>query len=54
MEQPARPSRACPECGSRNYEFRSRKKVQGQKGEETETKYRCKSCQHEWRVKTPE
>jgi transposase-like protein len=46
--------RACPACGSGDYQFRSRKKVEAEPGkEETETKYRCKTCGKEWKVRTP-
>jgi DNA-directed RNA polymerase subunit M/transcription elongation factor TFIIS len=45
--------RACPECGSGDFQFRSRKKVTKEgKGEAVETKYRCKACGHEWRERT--
>jgi DNA-directed RNA polymerase subunit M/transcription elongation factor TFIIS len=49
MEQ----KRTCPECGSPEYTFRSRKKLPAQAGnpEMTETKYRCKTCEHEWKVR---
>ncbi len=57
MDQPAKPNRTCPVCGSSDYTFRSRKKVSPKPGEEgqdeIETKYRCKGCGHEWRVRTP-
>jgi hypothetical protein len=56
MDQPLA-AKTCPQCGSGNYAFRSRKKVgpePGQQGEEAiETKYRCKECSHEWRVRAP-
>jgi DNA-directed RNA polymerase subunit M/transcription elongation factor TFIIS len=54
MEQQIR-GRTCPECGSGDYEFRSRKKVADApaQGAAPETKYRCKICGHEWRVRTP-
>jgi hypothetical protein len=49
------PARACPKCGSSDYAFRGRKRVAADpaKGEASavETKYRCKSCSHEWRVR---
>ncbi len=48
------PSRTCPECGSDDYAFRHRKKVATDEGEAVETKYRCKSCGHEWKVRTPQ
>jgi transposase-like protein len=54
MDQPAT-GRTCPSCGSGDYTFRSRKKIpptDGQ-GEAVETKYRCKACGKEWRVKVP-
>jgi DNA-directed RNA polymerase subunit M/transcription elongation factor TFIIS len=45
--------RACPQCGSGEYQFRSRKKlVEGEQPESIETKYRCKTCAHEWRERT--
>jgi hypothetical protein len=55
MEQLVNPGRCCPECGSREYVFRGRKQVapaQGQPGT-IETKYRCKGCGKEWRVRMP-
>jgi DNA-directed RNA polymerase subunit M/transcription elongation factor TFIIS len=53
MDQPAT-NRTCPTCGSGEYTFRSRKKIAAEKGESeaTETKYRCKACGKEWRVRT--
>ena len=54
MEQPK--FRTCPQCASLDYTFRSRRTIPAapEKGEPeaTETKYRCKSCGHEWRVRT--
>jgi DNA-directed RNA polymerase subunit M/transcription elongation factor TFIIS len=50
-------SKTCPACGSGNYSFRSRKRITPEPGQEggeaIETKYRCKACEHEWRVKVP-
>jgi DNA-directed RNA polymerase subunit M/transcription elongation factor TFIIS len=47
----------CPKCGSGEYTFRGRKKIAPEPGqcevEAVETKYRCKECAHEWKVKTP-
>jgi len=55
MYQPATPSRSCPACGSGEYTFRSRKKIAGVPGkgerEAAETRYRCKACEHEWKVR---
>ncbi len=55
QDQPVR--RTCPECESPDYAFRSRKKVSPEPGlgggEAVETKYRCKACGHEWRVRAP-
>jgi DNA-directed RNA polymerase subunit M/transcription elongation factor TFIIS len=46
--------KTCPQCGSDQYEFRSRKQVAGEEGgTAVETKYRCKACEHEWRVRVP-
>ena len=52
MEQPAR---TCPKCGSGDYLFRGRKKVEPTEDEEAavDTKYRCQSCGHEWKVRVP-
>lgn len=57
MERQNPPGRTCPACGSREYAFRSRKKIEAnpEKGEpeQTETKYRCKLCGKEWKEKAP-
>jgi transposase-like protein len=49
-------TKTCPRCGNRDYSFRSRKKgpADAEKGEPGawETKYRCKACEKEWRVRT--
>jgi DNA-directed RNA polymerase subunit M/transcription elongation factor TFIIS len=47
--------RTCPKCGSGDYAFRSRKKLppEGEQPEAVETKYRCKACAHEWKVRVP-
>jgi DNA-directed RNA polymerase subunit M/transcription elongation factor TFIIS len=46
-------NRTCPECGSRDYAFRSRKAIPAvpEKNEvpAVETKYHCKACGHAWR-----
>jgi transposase-like protein len=48
-------NKTCPKCGSGDYAFRSRKKIPSEPGQEgpeqVETKYRCKTCEHEWRVR---
>lgn len=45
--------KACPACGG-DYAFRGRKIVAEPEGPElVETKYRCKACEHEWRVRVP-
>jgi transposase-like protein len=46
-------SRTCPACGNGDYQFRSRKKVAQEGKEAVETRYRCKACNHEWKVKVP-
>ncbi|HYT93439.1 MAG TPA: hypothetical protein VEL76_32275 [Gemmataceae bacterium] len=45
--------KTCPQCGSGEDTFRSRKKIEAEKGkpEAVETKDRCKGCGHEWRVR---
>jgi DNA-directed RNA polymerase subunit M/transcription elongation factor TFIIS len=55
MDLPPMPSRTCSKCGSGDYQFRSRKKVEAAEGQEAavETKYRCKACGHEWKVRAP-
>jgi transposase-like protein len=47
-------AKTCPQCGSPDYAFRSRKKIPAEKDQPqaTETKYRCKKCDHEWKVRT--
>ena len=51
MEQPK--FRRCPKCGSDQYVFRHRKRIEAvpEKGEPAaiEVKSRCKACGHEWR-----
>ncbi len=47
--------KSCPECGSHDYAFSGRKKIPAdpKKGEAEamETKYRCKKCEHEWKLR---
>ena len=51
------PTRTCPQCGRTKYSFRSRKTIPAdpEKGETAaaETKYRCKKCEQEWKVRAP-
>ena len=51
MDPNAWKSRKCLACGSGDYAFRSRKKIEPAacKGAAIETKYRCKACEHEWK-----
>lgn len=52
MEPRQTNGRTCPKCGSEEYQFRSRRvTAEDGKGAATETKYRCKACGHEWRVR---
>jgi transposase-like protein len=57
MDQTFTTAKSCPKCSSAEYMFRSRKKVVPEPGQAEgaafEAKYRCKSCGHEWRVRTP-
>ncbi len=55
MDQQRPAARTCPKCGSGDYQFRSRKKIPAGNGEPeaVETKYRCKACEHEWKVRAP-
>ena len=43
-------------CGSGDYAFRGRKSIEPGEGQAAavETKYRCKACSHEWKVRAPE
>ena len=55
MDQAELPARACPACGSDDYLFRGRKQIPadeaGGRPVATETKYRCRRCGHEWKVR---
>ena len=55
MDQNVTATRTCPACGSTEYLFRSRKEIVSElgqpEGKMIETKYRCKVCGHEWRVR---
>jgi transposase-like protein len=48
-----RPDRRCPKCEHTGYMFRARKAVEVQGGKFVETKYRCRSCAHEWWERIP-
>jgi hypothetical protein len=45
------PARCCPECGSKDYVFRGRKKIaaEGERPASVETKYVCRACGHAWK-----
>jgi hypothetical protein len=47
--------RTCPARGKSDYQFRGRRKIVGEDGKEgaVETKYRCRACGHEWKVRVP-
>lgn len=46
--------RTCPECQCPKYFFRSRRTVDlPEGGKATETKYRCRDCEYEWKVRVP-
>lgn len=51
-----RPGRCCPKCQHTGYMFRARKTIEAPEevgGPQIETKYRCRSCSHEWRERIP-
>jgi hypothetical protein len=50
-----RPDRCCPKCEHKGYMFRARQTVDGKSGESESvgTKYRCRSCPHEWWERIP-
>jgi DNA-directed RNA polymerase subunit M/transcription elongation factor TFIIS len=51
MDPLVNPARCCPECDSREYVFRGRKKIEAENGQPAavETRYACKACGHAWR-----
>jgi DNA-directed RNA polymerase subunit M/transcription elongation factor TFIIS len=55
MTPTVRPKRCCPKCQATSYLFRARKTVEAAEGKYVETKYRCRSCSHQWwdRVAVP-
>jgi transposase-like protein len=55
MTPPIHPDRYCPKCGHKSYLFRARKTVEEAGARFVETKYRCRSCAHQWwdRVSAP-
>lgn len=52
---PTPTTRTCPKCNGDQYAFRGRKTVAAAdgRGSEVETSYRCKACDHTWKVRTP-
>jgi hypothetical protein len=52
-----RPDRRCPKCQYKGYMFRARRTVEGKPdeggGKHVETKFRCRSCSHEWWERIP-
>ena len=55
MEAFINPARCCPECGSKDYVFRGRKKIAAEAGQSAavETRYMCRECGHAWRERVP-
>jgi DNA-directed RNA polymerase subunit M/transcription elongation factor TFIIS len=55
MDQKTISERKCPKCGSRDFAFRALKKIEPVPGREAtiETKFRCKTCGHEWASHAP-
>jgi hypothetical protein len=55
MDQNTTASRSCPVCGSTDYVFGGRKRVEPEPGQEAalETRYAYRACGHEWRVRWP-
>jgi DNA-directed RNA polymerase subunit M/transcription elongation factor TFIIS len=55
MDQLVNPARCCPKCGSTEYTFRGRKTITAEAGQPAtaETKYACKACGKEWKVRVP-
>jgi transposase-like protein len=53
MTPPERPRRCCPKCQATSYLFRARKAVEVADGTFVETKYRCRSCTHQWWDRIP-
>jgi len=48
-----RPDRCCPKCNHKGYMFRARKSIEEADGKFVSTKYRCRSCSHEWWERIP-
>jgi hypothetical protein len=53
MTPPDRPKRCCPKCQATSYLFRARKTVEEAEGRYVETKYRCRTCSHQWWDRAP-
>jgi len=51
MDQLVNPARSCPQCGSKDYVFRGRKKIAAKPDQPAavETKYICRECGNEWK-----
>jgi hypothetical protein len=51
MEGIVNPARCCPECASKDYVFRGRKKITAEADQPPamETKYACRGCGHTWK-----
>jgi hypothetical protein len=49
------PARCCPECSSKDYVFRGRKKLaaEAERPPAVETKYICRACGHAWKERVP-
>ena len=49
-------AKTCPKCDSSDYTFRAPKMIDPDPDQEhgpVETKYLCKACGYEWKVKVP-